>query len=368
MRAEQEGRRRWAGLRLLRVGHHDPSYSRNLLTAAALRHLGIDLDDVALHADWRKRVPELVRVLHAKSAHADGFLVGFSAHTNVPFVRAFARGRPVICDPLISLWEAAVEDRKTAIPGSPRAWRAWISDLAAFRASDVVVFDTATHADWAAQRFRLQPGRVMWIPVGSPLGLRDRAVGGRTNGVPTLLFYGSYVPLQGADVIVRAARILEQKGYSFELLMIGGGQTFSATRGLAEAVKLESVNFLPRTDYGCLADLIATASICLGIFGTTPKSFRVIPNKVYDALAAGKATVTADTPAARELLTHGETALLVPPGDPVGLADAIRMLLDDPKKAARLGARGRRLFEERCSVEVLANDWSHVLDRAFKSR
>lgn len=44
------------------------------------------------------------------------------------------------------------------------------------------------------------------------------------------------------------------------------------------------------------------------------------------------------------------------------------MLLDDPKQAARLGAHGRRLFDERCAIEALANRWSDVLDRAFKSR
>lgn len=77
---------------------------------------------------------------------------------------------------------------------------------------------------------------------------------------------------------------------------IGVGQTFEATKGVAEAVGLESVTFLPRTDYESLADLIASASISLGIFGTTPKSFRVVPNKVYDALAAGKAVVTGGHP------------------------------------------------------------------------
>ena len=47
----------------------------------------------------------------------------------------------------------------------------------------------------------------------------------------------------------------------------------------------------------------------------------MIPNKAFQALACGTPLVTADTPAARELLQDGESALLVPPGDPEALAE-----------------------------------------------
>ena len=52
----------------------------------------------------------------------------------------------------------------------------------------------------------------------------------------------------------------------------------------------------------------------------------MIPNKAFQALACGTPLVTADTPAARELLVDGESALLVPAGDPEALAAAVRRL------------------------------------------
>ena len=64
----------------------------------------------------------------------------------------------------------------------------------------------------------------------------------------------------------------------------------------------------------------------------------MIPNKAFQALACGTPLITADTPAARELLRDGESALLVPPGDPEALAAAVRRLAGEPE----LGAAHRR--------------------------
>ena len=86
---------------------------------------------------------------------------------------------------------------------------------------------------------------------------------------------------------------------------------------------------MPWVDYEQLPEETPGAGCALGIFGTSAKAARVIPNKAFQALACGTPLVTADTPAARELLVDGESALLVPPGDPEALADAVRRLAGD---------------------------------------
>jgi glycosyltransferase involved in cell wall biosynthesis len=67
----------------------------------------------------------------------------------------------------------------------------------------------------------------------------------------------------------------------------------------------------------------------------------VVPNKVYQAAAAGCALVTRDGPALREVLEPDVHCLVCPPADAGALAAAIDRLLDDPALAARLGAAAR---------------------------
>ena len=87
----------------------------------------------------------------------------------------------------------------------------------------------------------------------------------------------------------------------------------------------------------------------------------MIPNKAYQALACGTPLITADTPGARELLTHGESALLVPPGDPAALAEAMQRVAGDPELAQRLSLGGRKVYEEQASEEVLGARWRSLI-------
>ena len=138
-----------------------------------------------------------------------------------------------------------------------------------------------------------------------------------------VLFVGKLIPLQGVETILDAARAAPE----VEFRIVGSGQLEHLLNS-----RPSNVEHIPWLEYATLPGEIRRAGCVLGIFGTTPKAARVIPNKAFHALACGAPLVTADTPAARELLTDGESALLVPPGDAAALATAVRR---QPKKPFR---------------------------------
>ncbi|MPV39052.1 glycosyltransferase, partial [Georgenia subflava] len=148
----------------------------------------------------------------------------------------------------------------------------------------------------------------------------------RTADAPlSVIFFGLFTPLQGTPVIGEAIRILHRRGAPVRFTLVGSGQDAETVHELVDG--LDTVSWTDWVRGAELPALVAEHDVSLGIFATTPKALRVIPNKVYQGAAAGTAVVTSDTAPQRRVL-H-EAAILVPPGDPVALADALERLADD---------------------------------------
>jgi glycosyltransferase involved in cell wall biosynthesis len=166
------------------------------------------------------------------------------------------------------------------------------------------------------------------------------------------LFVGKLIPLHGLDVILEAARLAPE----LQLRVIGSGQLDELMQE-----RPPNVEWRDWIEYEQLPNEYWSAGCALGIFASSEKAARVIPNKAFQALACGTPLITGDTRGVRELLTDGESALLVPPGDPAALAAAMRRLAADPGLARRLGARGRETYEEQASEEVLGARWRTLI-------
>ena len=149
------------------------------------------------------------------------------------------------------------------------------------------------------------------------------------------LFVGKLIPLHGLETILEAARLAPEIPFR----IVGSGQLEPLLRDAPA-----NVERVPWLEYERLPEELGRAGCALGIFGTGDKAQRVIPNKAFQALACETPLVTADTPAARELLEHERSALLVPPGDAEALAAAVRRLAADTDLAVRIAVdRPRRI-------------------------
>jgi glycosyltransferase involved in cell wall biosynthesis len=278
----------------------------------------------------------------------DVVVVGYPGHLDLVAARRAARGRPVVFNPLVSLSDTLVEDRGRFRRGSVPARVLTRIDRQAFGAADLVVADTDAHAE----RFRELGARRVEVCF---VGAEERVfTPGWTPAEPfTCLFVGKLIPLHGLDTILAAARIAPELPFR----VVGSGQLEPLL-----ASRPGNVEWIPWVEYEQLPGELHRAGCALGIFAASPKAQRVIPNKVFQALACGTPVITADSPAARELLVDGESALLVPPGDARALAGAIRRLAHDPTLARRLADGGQAVYRAHASEAILGARWHGLLE------
>jgi glycosyltransferase involved in cell wall biosynthesis len=351
-------------MRVCYFGTYERDYPRNRHVISALRRAGVDVTEV--HVDiWGetehkygagprlalRAVRAQIALLLQRRKPFDALIVGYPGHPDMLVARLVARRRPLVFNPLVSLKDTFVDDRARFAPGSAAARMLELTDRAAIWLSDLTVADTEAHAAYMAQLARVPPERLAVCFVGAEEHIFRPPW--QPREVFTCVFAGKFSPLHGLEAIIDAAHRIPETPFR----IIGTGQLDDQL-----AAAPANVDWVRWLDLARLGDEYRAAGAVLGIFGTTGKAARVIPNKVFQALACGAPVVTADTPAARELLRDGHDALLVPPGDGEALGRAIGLLRDDPDFAQTIAANGHVTYRRRASESVLGERWRQLLE------
>jgi len=357
-------------MRVLHFGTYEREYPRNAQVISCLRGAGVEVLErhVSLWETERHKfspgMRTLVRAIGAEARlafgsvlDADVLMVGYPGHLDMLAAKRIAHGRPVVFNPLVSLEDTMVGDRRLVRRRSLTAAAMRFADRTAFRGADLVVADTAAHARYFADRFELPSDRVAVCYVGA----EDRLFkpGSREVGGFHALFVGKLIPLHGLETILAASRLCPE----IEFRIVGSGQLEDLITDRPPNARWEAW-----VDYEVLPDLYRSAGCALGIFGTSEKAARVIPNKAYQALATGTPLITADTAGARELLSHEHDALLVPAGNPEALAAAVRRMAGDSALRDELGSRGRITYEMHASERALGRRWRTLLEGLISRR
>ena len=300
----------------------------------------------------------------------DLMLVGYIGHLDMPLAWLLTRlpRRPLVFSPLISLYDTLVEDRGSFAGGTFMSRFLRRLDRWACARADLVLLDTDAHIDYFADTFNLPRRRFARVFVGAVEPGPAEGPNGRqeTGDTPfQVAFIGKFTPLHGLPFMLEAARRLSDVP-DIVFHFVGSGQLTDEIHETARRMELENVRFTDWIPYEQIPRFLQGPGISLGIFGTTAKAARVIPGKVFVALSAGQAVVTADTPAVRELLTDGENVLLCRRGDPESLAKAIRRLHGDRELLHKIADGGRRVFREQASVEPIGRSVSVLLERLVR--
>ena len=160
------------------------------------------------------------------------------------------------------------------------------------------------------------------------------ADGARTTG-PDLLFVGRLAPVKGLRVLVEAFGRVLATHPSARLTLIGDGPDRATLEALAAPLG-GAVRFTGYLSQQAVADALAGCDLFV-----LPSFAEGVPVVLMEAMASARPVVATRITGVPELVEDGTSGLLVPPGDPEALADAIATLVADPEARARMGAAGR---------------------------
>jgi glycosyltransferase involved in cell wall biosynthesis len=283
----------------------------------------------------------------------DYVIVPFPGHTALFIARILFLTTPIVFDPFVSLYNSEVEDRQKKGSWSPHAFWYYFLDRFSCALSDIVLFDTQAHKHYFQKKYGVPEKKSLVVYLGTtPAHFFPKEKNAPEEKIFRIHFHGGFIPLQGVSYIISAAEILLPHN-DILFRIIGNGQEYKSIKKIAEEEKLSNIKFVDPVSLEQLNDYLNESALALGIFGTTSKTPIVIPNKVYEAVAAGCPVITADTPAIRELFIDGENISLVPAGDAQALSEKILLLKNNPALRETLAHNAHELFKEKLTPEHL---------------
>lgn len=364
--------------------YNQPDYVRAVtLRSAACKLDGVEVVVIKNRRTGLLRYAEVFGKLLAARLRdkPDAYLLTFRGYEMLLPVRLLTVGRPLIYDEFINPIEWVVKEQRQvrAKVGSGRLYarvvrlasRVIVGVVASgmFRyvykklveSVDVVLTDTASHADVSAELTGVSQSKFFPIPVGADETVFvDDATPGRSE-VFTVLYYGNMLPLHGLSHVIRAATKLA--GEPIKFVLVGGDEQVAKDVAIAKR-KGAVIDYRPWVEFDKLPKLMQSADLCLaGPFGDTFQARYVITGKAYQFLAMGRPTIIGSN-LESDVFTDKVNALLVKQGDADALIKAITWARTNEKKLTDIGKAGQELYKDRYSNDALAERVRELLLRA----
>lgn len=183
------------------------------------------------------------------------------------------------------------------------------------------------------------------------LGMRRRfgAEGYFTAGVAARI-----EPYKGQDVLVRAARILKDRGRRLKLVCAGTGSFEDEVKKLAADLDVEDTVVFP----GFISEMPAFLSaldVQLNVSHIEATSLSLL-----EGLSIGLPAIVSNIPGNAGVIRDGETGLIFPEGDASALADAIEKVMDSPELLKKWGENALKDYEARFTGKVFAENTEAV--------
>ncbi len=348
--------------RLLWWGRFDPEYSRNGVLREQMQELGIAITDFhprfSCFADLEAALRQLPR--------PDAVWLPCFRQRDAAAARRWCTRQniPLIFDPLISSYDKQLFERFKIPEGSRAAAGLLQWERKVFSLADHVIADTLCHARFFSETLGVDEKKISVIYVGAEEKMFQPQPKPKPSDPVEVFFYGSYIPLHGAQTIVEAARCYD--GPPARWSMLGGGPARAECERAAQG--LTNLTFEPYLPYDRLPQRLHQADILLGVFGTTAKAGRVMPNKVFQALASARPVITRSSAAYPGALQDSRALRFIEPGSPAALAQAVKEWAEEPETLRERGAEAADLYRSHLSSAIIQEQIRRALESVSACR
>jgi glycosyltransferase involved in cell wall biosynthesis len=347
--------------RVLFISGREVDYIRNRVLLNALQtHFDVTVCTTGAHGTLTRIISGVARFI-ARLPDYDVCFVGFYGQP-LAIILSLLQHKPIILDAYVSTYDTLCEDRCLFRPRSLMGRLARWLDRRSCQVATRIITDTQAHARYFKEGFGVPEHKLTTVYVGCEEKLFHPYDGASAASQHfEVFYYGAFLPLHGAEVIVQTAALLRDRP-EIHFTLGGDGLCRAAVQRMVADLALTNVNLVGWIPMEQIPLYIARASVCLGgHFSTVPKARRVISTKTFQFIAMRKPTIVADNPATRELFTPGEHVYAVPMGDPAALAEAIRVLADDAVLRRRIAFGGYKVFRQRLTTCVIADQLASVV-------
>lgn len=221
----------------------------------------------------------------------------------------------------------------------------WLERFLYARASHILV-NSPAYGEYIEQK-GVAKEKISFIPYGTDIEMFSPGIDGseirnryglKDNFV--VLYSGALGQANDIYTVIRAAQRLKPKS-AIKIILFGDGKEREKLEADAKSRKLENIIFagaLPKKE---MPAVLAAADVCLAILQDIPMFRTTYPNKVFDYMAAGKATILVIDGVIRDVIEASNGGIFVKPGDDKQLADVLSGLVTDPARVMALGQQAR---------------------------
>jgi glycosyltransferase involved in cell wall biosynthesis len=338
------------------LSYHLPTYVRTRTLISALQKIdGLHLYQArnSSKKNWRylETLWKLINIRISKKP--DFYILGFRGYELFWPVRILTLGKPLIYDHLMSPYDSLLNERKLIRKGNLIEKLVFLYEKSILHNSYLVLTDTENHKKYFQELFEVSSQKILEIPVGTDEELFNiqhwQSMDKQTAF--EVLFYGTFLPLHGIDVILDAASRLCDHPIHFTL--IGGDKSNPYWQMISQS-SLDNVTHIEWVEFEQLPRLISRSNIGLGgPFGNTGQAHRVVTGKTLQFLAKARPVIVGEMDPGFGFRDK-VNCIMVPQGDGKALAEAIDWALHHKSEIEQIGWEGYKLYQDRYSIEKIS--------------